>query len=98
VQRTPRGPDVAVEQPPLPREPEDGVLITVALPSRKRITRKFDKDGTAGDVVRWVAADDEMSGARFELRLGTGLVVDAKRTLADQGIAARTLLNVVVQK
>jgi hypothetical protein len=50
VQTAPLRPDVAVEQPPLPTEPDDGVLIAVALPSRKRIVRKFGNDGPAGTL------------------------------------------------
>jgi hypothetical protein len=89
---------VAIEPLPLPPEPEDGILVAVALPSKKRAARKFDKDAPGGDIARWVATDHEISGGKFELRLGTGQVVDPKKTLAEQGIVARTLLTVVVQK
>jgi hypothetical protein len=100
VQNAPLRPNVEVEHAPrpLPPEPEDGVLIAVALPSRKKITRKFDKDATGGDILSWVGTNNEMSSASFELRLGTGHIVDVKKTLVDQGIATRTLLNAVIQK
>ena len=84
----------------LPPEPADGVQIAFNMPSKARIMRKFDKKRPCEDLFVFVEAADEMFDENDEpkpygLMNGiTGLV--REKSLEEQGIARRTLLNVVL--
>ncbi|OHS98579.1 hypothetical protein TRFO_08876 [Tritrichomonas foetus] len=80
-------------------EPQNGLLLAVALPSGQRISRKFNPDTIANDVYIWVAANENMvtSGARldsFNIVGPTGTILDSQKTLNEQSIASRTLFSI----
>ena len=81
-------------------EPEDGVPIVVQLPNRKRITRKFKRDSEGSDVYTWVSAQNEMFvdetvPLSYDLVMMFGQVLDKEKTLDDQKVIKKTLINVM---
>ena len=84
----------------LPPEPADGVQIAFNMPSKARIMRKFDKTRPCEDLFVFVEAADEMFDENDEpreyvLAQGPSTLVREK-TLEEQGITRRTLVNVVL--
>lgn len=90
---------ILVQAAELPPEPENGVTIAVVLPSRKRNTRKFANDTIGQVVINWIAADVELIGEgdpiHFEIRQPTGQLLEADKTLEEQQIQGRVILNVL---
>ena len=82
-------------------EPEDGVPVAVNLPSRRRIVRKFSVESLGEDVYTWVAGEDEMfqddlTPLKFELRRVLGQILERDKTLDEQKLQVKFLLNVAI--
>jgi hypothetical protein len=78
----------------LTREPNDGVLLCVQMPSGKKITRKFERNAQTDELFALVSNEDELwvdgkeqpyvlKCTRFTLARGT--------SFADQSITGRTM-------
>lgn len=81
----------------LPPEPADGLTLAVMTPDQKRIMRKFGKDEKGENVKVWVASSVDIV-QDFELRQPGGAPLEDDKTLDEQGIKGRTLLNVLLSK
>jgi hypothetical protein len=84
----------------LPPEPPTGTTIAVFL-NGERCIRKFDPQRPAADVYSWVAGqtihcdEGKLYFDEFELSIAGKDVVDPNRTLEDQGLTGRIMLQVV---
>jgi hypothetical protein len=84
----------------LPAEPATGTTIA-AVVNGERCIRKFDPDRPAADVYSWVAGqtihsdEGKLYFDEFELAMAGKGPVDPERTLKDQGMTGRVMLQVV---
>ena len=83
----------------LGEEPEDGVPVAVNLPSTRRIVRKFAVESKGEDIYTWVAGEDEMFQddmvpLKFDLRMVLGQMLERDKTLDEQKLQRKFLLNV----
>jgi hypothetical protein len=84
----------------LPPEPPIGTTIAIVL-NGERYIRKFDPQRSAADVYSWVAGqtihcdEGKLYFDEFELAIAGKDVVDPNRTLEDQGLTGRIMLQIV---
>jgi hypothetical protein len=84
----------------LPPEPATGTTIAVVV-NGERCIRKFDPRRLAADVYSWVAGqtihcdEGKLYFDEFELAMAGKGIVDTDRTLEDQGMSGRILLQTV---
>ena len=85
----------------MPPEPADGVQVAFNMPSQARIMRKFDKKRPCDDLFVFVQSVDEMfdeNDAPLEFALAQGpSQLERGKTLEEQGITRRTLVNVMLE-
>lgn len=83
----------------LGKEPANGFVIAVMMPSGKRIMRKFTADQKGKDIITWVAANEEMFKGEepidFELKNVIN-DIEADKTLEEQRIKGRVMLQLNV--
>jgi hypothetical protein len=83
----------------LPPEPSAGTTIAVVIDGQRK-TRRFDPKRAAADVYSWVAgqtinADDgKLFIVEFELAVPGKGPIDPERTLYEQGIDGRVMVQV----
>jgi hypothetical protein len=80
-------------------EPEFGIKLAVALPSRRRIFRKFTDQAPGADIFAWVAHEEELcvDGVPIAFELVNGVTrLDGGRSLKEQGITRQSLFTVMV--
>lgn len=88
--------------PPEPEKTASGAIsIAVSLPNGNRIIRNFYKNESAQDVFFWAAEkimnlENPPVIKEFELKMPTGGSLDNQKTLEEQGIAGRTMLNALI--
>ena len=88
--------------PPEPEKSANGaVLIAISLPNGSRIIRNFLKSESAQDVFYWAAEkimnlEDPPKIREFDLKMPTGGSLDNKKSLEEQGITGRTMLNALI--
>lgn len=83
-------------------EPQTGVTVAVNM-SNQRIIRKFDPNSKGEDVYAWVAIqtideeddEDKLFFDNFELHVNGIGVVSPEKTLAEQGIKGRVMMNII---
>jgi hypothetical protein len=84
----------------LPREPAAGTTVAVIV-NGERCIRKFDPQRLAADVYSWVAGqtihcnDGKLYFDEFELAMAGKGVVDPEKTLEEQGMTGRIMLQIV---
>jgi hypothetical protein len=79
-------------------EPAGGVAIQVRFPPDKSTSRRFPPDAPGHHVYAWIENQDFMwrNGGLIRFRLMGGVSeLDPERTLEQQGIRGRTMLNAV---
>jgi hypothetical protein len=85
----------------LPIEPATGTTIAVVV-NGERCIRKFDPQRLAADVYSWVAGqtihcdEGKLYFDEFELAMAGKGVVDPEKTLEEQGMTGRILLQIVL--
>ncbi|OHT00353.1 hypothetical protein TRFO_32998 [Tritrichomonas foetus] len=89
----------------LPEEPKDGkgTQIMVILPGGKRVERAFEESQLGKDVYRWIAAFDELFEnefvpLKFDLVKHLGQPLSMDKTLIEQKLIKKVLLNVLVNE
>lgn len=87
----------------LPPPPAKGIQLAINCPSKKRLMRVFPANATANDVYIFVASQDEFfspEGKPLKFVLGQtfGGNLDLEKTLAENGITGRTLLNAILDE
>ena len=83
-------------------EPKTGTTIAVNL-NNQRIMRKFDPNSKGEDIYAWVAGqtideeddDDKLFMDNFELQVNGIGIVSHEKTLLEQGIKGRVMMNVI---
>jgi hypothetical protein len=80
-------------------EPANGIQLAICFPDQKRVVRKFAREDFGDDVFAFVVNLDRMfdgnsNSVEFFLLFGPRHL-QAKQTLAQQGITARTMIHVV---
>lgn len=90
--------------PPEPEKSANGAItIAITLPNGNRIMRNFLKTESAQDVIFWCAEkimnlESPPVIKEFELKMPTGGSLNNTKTLEEQGITGRTMLNALLIK